>query len=59
MLTEEEQNLIKDLLKELDRYSPSVKRVAASMRIPPREVEDRMDVIFRKLGNGRLNLSGE
>ena len=59
MLTEEEQNLIKDLLKELDRYSPAVKRVATSMRIPPREVEDRMDVIFKKLGNGRLILSGE
>lgn len=53
-LTEEEENLLKDLLSELDRHSHAVVRLARTMRLPPREIEDRFEVIWRKLNNGRL-----
>ena len=53
-LTEEDENLIKDILSELDRSSGPVQRVAATMRLTPREVEARLDAIWSKLNNGRL-----
>ncbi len=58
-LTEADENLIKDLLSEMDRKSGPVCRVAAAMRLPPREIEERMDRIWRKLNNGRLTVSSE
>lgn len=53
-LTTEEEDLLKDLLKEFDRHSAVVKRLAQSMRTTPREIEDRFDTIWSKLNNGRL-----
>lgn len=53
-LTTEEEDLLKDLLKEFDRHSAVVKRLAQSMRTTPREIEDRFDTVWRKLNNGRL-----
>lgn len=53
-LTEDEENLLKDVLSELDMTSGPVQRVAMAMRLPSREIEARLDRIWSKLNNGRL-----
>lgn len=53
-LTEQEQNLIKDLLKHIGNDEDFNEEMASAVGMTVREFDDITESIFKKLGNGRL-----
>ena len=58
-LTEDDENLLKDMLSELDRGHPIVRVLARQRSVPATAIMERVDAIWRKLNNGRLTVSSE
>jgi len=53
-LTEQEQNLIKDLLKHIGRDDEFNETMAEAVGMNVEQFDNLADSIFTKLGNGRL-----
>lgn len=53
-LTEQEQNLIKDILKVIGNDDALNKQFARSVGMSEPEFNEISDSVFNKLGNGRL-----
>jgi hypothetical protein len=53
-LTEQEQNLIKDLLKHIGRDDDFNKEMASAVGMSVKRFDKLAESIFKKLGNGRV-----
>lgn len=55
-LTTNEENLLKDLLREMDQHPAVINQLAQKLHVAPRDIENQFDGIWKKLQNGRLTV---